>query len=81
MAFEEVLVRDALDLGFILIRTISLPIQLCFLIRFDTLIRDLESRYEYVIPSPYETLGMFDDSTCASMTLASSFIHSEFGRS
>ena len=51
------------------------------MIRFDTLIRDLERQYEYVVPSPYETLGMFDDSNCASMTLASSFIHSEFGRS
>ena len=40
--------RDALDLGFILIRMIKLPISLCLLIRFDTLIRDLERQYEFV---------------------------------
>ena len=51
------------------------------MVNFDTLIRDLERRYEYVIPSPYETLGMFDDSTCALMALASSFVGSEFSRS
>ena len=34
LTFEEVLVRDALDLGFVLIRTIILPIWLCLLIRF-----------------------------------------------
>ena len=40
--------RGALDFEFILIRTIRLPIPLCLLIRFDTLIRDLERQYEFV---------------------------------
>ena len=79
MAFEEVLVRDALDLGFILIRTIILPILLCLLIRFDTLICDCDHQYEFIIYF-FIRLLIFDDSICATLTLASSFVHLEFGR-
>ena len=48
LAFEEVLAHDALDLGFILICAIILPILLCLLIHFDTLICDFDRQYEYV---------------------------------